>query len=746
MSNSSKHFYDFDRFRIDATERVLLSDGEIVTLTQKAFDVLLALVERRGQIVSKEELMELVWPDTFVEEGNLSQNIYTLRKALGQTNDGQDFIKTIPKRGYRFVSTVSEHKEFQPEVIPESPAARILPSKPAASNSVVVQFPREHRATVRQPVEESWRHSISRHKVLVVTLAVLFLGSVGSLIWLGNSSGWNLFTNNSTGKLTLTNLTTTGNVASSAISPDGKFVAYAVTETPQRSSLWLMQLASLNAQQIVAPAELQYHAMTFSPDGQFIYYVARESQSPRTLFKVSALGGASKKLLDDVQTAISFSPDGSRFVFRRAIDDRREAVLFIANADGSGVKELAAIKYPEGIGDPAWSPDGKLIACAVGQPDGNANNSVIAVRADDGAIKPMSAQRFRWIGQLAWLPDSSAVMLVANQEPTQTRQVWRLNYATGEVRRVTNDSNTYNRLSLSADGKTILASQIKQVTNVWMIPRNEPQRAQQITFGAGGYRGRLAWTPDGRIVFDSEAANAATISVMNADGSNQKLLLGEQSNKAYTGRVHVSPNGRYIVFASEATGTRNIWRMNMDGGNLMQLTNGDGEDSPYCSPDGRWVVYTRLERKGIDRPTIWRVSIDGGEPQQLTHEFTSSPAVSPDGKWIACGYSAPNMPWGIALYTFDGGAPIKTFSHNAEGFPLIRWTHDSRFLTYDDNPIGPAKLWLQPVEGGEPKLLTEFASDRIFGFDWSPDGERLAVVRGLWATNIVLIKDFDDFD
>ncbi len=77
-----------------------------------------------------------------------------------------------------------------------------------------------------------------------------------------------------------------------------------------------------------------------------------------------------------------------------------------------------------------------------------------------------------------------------------------------------------------------------------------------------------------------------------------------------------------------------------------------------------------------------------------------------------------------------------------DGTPLIRWTPDGRFLTYDENPIGPAKLWLQPVERGEPKLLTEFVSDRIFGFDWSPDGKRLAVVRGLWSANIVLIKDF----
>lgn len=743
MSNSGKHFYDFDRFRIDATERLLLADGEIVTLTQKAFDVLMVLVERQGQIVSKDELMELVWPDTFVEEGNLAQNIYTLRKVLGQTNDGQDFIKTIPKRGYRFVSETREHKEIPPTPIVEKPALKNLPPKTASTNSVVVQFPTEHLATVRQPAQGGWSQSAGRYKTLIATLAVLLLASIGSLIWLGSSSGWNLFSTGSTDKLSFTNLTTTGNVACSAISPDGKFVAYALTETGQRSSLWLMQTATLNAQQVIASAEIQYHALTFSPDGQFINYTARENNSPRTLFRVSVLGGASKKLLDNVQTKISFSPDGSRFVFRRSFDERREAVIYIANADGSDEKELVAIKYPENFSDPTWSPDGKLIACGLGQADGSASHSVAVIRADDGAIKPASAQKFRWIGQLGWLPDSSALLMVASRDPARLNQVWRVDYATGEVRQITSENNSYNRLSLSADGKTMLLGQIKQVTNMWMVPREEPQRAEQITFGAGGYRGRLSWTPDGRIVFDSEAGNAATISVMNADGSNQKLLLGEQPNKTYTGRASVSPDGRYVVFASEATGTRHIWRMNLDGSNLTQLTQGDGEDSPHCSPDGRWVAYTRLERKGINHPTIWRVPIDGGQPKQMVADYTSYPAVSPDGKWVACAYTAPNTPWGIAIYPFEGGAPVKIFPRTVDGFPLIRWTPDGRFLTYDDNPIGPAKLWMQPVEGGQPKLLTEFTSDRIFGFDWSPDGKRLAVVRGLWATNIVLMKDFD---
>lgn len=747
MSLSDKHFYDFDRFRIDVAERVLLKDGEVVPLTQKAFDVLLVLVERPGQIVEKEELMQQVWPDTFVEEGNLAQNVYTLRKILGQTIDGQEFIKTVPKRGYRFAPAVTEFREQGPEVEFRTEFAPVVPEsvvgtangEPVTRASVVLPFPKDRREVV--PAKpSSW---IGQHKNWVLIGGViLLLGFLGSLTWLAKSSGWRLLPAEDEQKITLTNLTTTGNVACAAVSADGKYVVYGLTEPAQRASLWVMQLETLTTQQILPSAEIQYHAVAFTPDGQFIYYVAKENDAPRRLYRVSALGGPTKKLIEDVQTAISFSPDGKRLAFRRASDTRRQAVLFIANADGSGEREIAATNYPEMIGDPAWSPDGKMIACAAGHVEGDTSMYVMAVRVDDGAIKPITAQRFRWVGQLAWLPDAGGLVLIGRRTQVEINQVWRLDYATGEARRVTSDSNHYNRLSLSADGKTLVATQTKQVTNMWMVPRTAPERAEQITFGAGGYRGRLAWTPEGKIVYDSEVGNAATISVMNADGSGQKQLLGEQVNKAYAGHVHASPDGRYLVFASDVGGGRHIWRMNSDGGNLAQLTNGEGEDSPHCSPDSRWVFYTKLERGGTGRPTIWRVAIDGGTPIQLTDEFTAYPAVSPDGKMFACAHSMPTQPWRLAIYPIEGGKPLKIFPQSIQGVPLIRWTPDSRFLTYDENPIGPAKLWLQAVEGGQPTVLAEFVSDRIFGFDWSPDGTRLACVRGFWAANMVLLKDF----
>src|SRR4026207_910067 len=108
MSVETKHFYEFGPFRIDSAERVLLRDGRLVHLTGKAFDVLLALAERSGHIVERDELIEKVWPDCFVEEGNLTVTISMLRKVLEAGENGNLYIETVPRRGYRFTAEVRD--------------------------------------------------------------------------------------------------------------------------------------------------------------------------------------------------------------------------------------------------------------------------------------------------------------------------------------------------------------------------------------------------------------------------------------------------------------------------------------------------------------------------------------------------------------------------------------------------------------------------------------------------------------
>ncbi len=752
MSQQTKRFYEFDRFRIDLTERALLCEGEFVPLTQKAFEVLLALVERRGSIVSKEELMAKIWPDTFVEESNLTQNIYTLRKALGQTPDGEGYIVTVPRRGYRFAAGVRELAEGEG---PQSePASINLDVNLAAKSGAAVSA-----APATAPINESCESLTPREdtvsnrslgvrlspRALIILSAAVLLVVAASIAWFISQKyrGANRSRN-----MSVAALTTAGNVLTAAISPDGAYVAYGASENADRSALWIEQLSTSTRRAIIPAAECRYYALTFSPDGGHVYYVAATKEFPkRSVYRVSVLGGPSKRLFEDINAAVSFSPDGSKIALRRAVDVRRAIILSVADADGGNEKEIASSRYPELFYDPAWSPDGKMIACAAGNPEGVADMYVVGVSVGEWAMKTISARRWKWIGQMAWLDDSRNLVMVARENSSSARQVWLLDSATGEARRITNDANTYNRLSLAARSGVIAVLHVKQVSNVWLIPAGGGD-GKQITLAAGGYRGELSWAPDGKIVYESEAGASPAISVMEADGSGARLLTGELTGRAYVGRGNVSPDGRYVVFTSDLKGERHIWRLNIDGSNPVQLTNGTGEDNPYCSPDGRWVFYTKLERAGANLPMIGRVSIDSGEMKQLTEAFTVNPSVSPDGKLFAClqAEGPGPFPWNIAVYSVDGPVdgrrPIKLFSQPIQT-QTVRWTPDGRGLTYYENPAsGASKLWIQSLDGGEPKLLAEFETDRIFGFEWSRDGKYLACVRGLWATDVVLIRDF----
>ncbi|MBA3256763.1 MAG: TolB family protein [Pyrinomonadaceae bacterium] len=231
--------------------------------------------------------------------------------------------------------------------------------------------------------------------------------------------------------------------------------------------------------------------------------------------------------------------------------------------------------------------------------------------------------------------------------------------------------------------------------------------------------------------------------MMNGDGTNQRQLT---ENSRINTHPAVSPDGRYIVFASDRAGASNIWRTDMDGSNARQLTRGSGEDNPQCSPDGKWVVYTLL---GAGKPTIWRVSIDGGAPQQITDKYTAAAAFSPDGNSLACLYreEQPNSPLKLAIFPLEGGQPAQIFGAPilAEEVSLVpppRWTTDGRALTYIVTSAGVSNVWLQPINGGAPRQLTTFKADRIFSFEWSRDGKQLLVARGMVASDVVLISNF----
>ncbi len=533
-------------------------------------------------------------------------------------------------------------------------------------------------------------------------------------------------------------LTTTGKASGVAISPDGKYVVH-IQDDGGKQSLWTRQVATQSNVQIVAPAAVQYSGLTFSPDGNHIYYTAFSQElATAVLFRVPPLGDTPQKLLENVATSpVSFSPDGKQFAFVRPTP-REEFMLMIANADGTDERKIAQFQNPpESISAPAWSPDGKRIAYRLGNFASN-DSSVFETQIADGATKPLTGQKWLNIGGLTWLADGSGLLMLAATGQQFSNQIWHLSYPTGEARHLTNDLNNYPGMSLAADSGALAVIQSEQNASIWIAPTNDLSRARPVTSGSGKADTSLAWTPDGRIVYQSNAGGS-NIWMMNADGSASpaKQLT---NNSRINLLPEVSPDGRFIVFLSYLTGVPHLWRMNIDGSDQRQLTNGaSGEASARFSPDGRWLVY----RTALGRWTVWKISADGsGEPVQITDKYSRSPIVSPDGKLIAYFYREDNGPWRIAVAPFEGGEPIKTFDIPALPNPSLRWTPDNRHVAYVVTQNGVSNIVAQPLDGGKPKQLTDFKQERIFSFDYSRDGKQLALSRGTINNDVVLISNF----
>jgi Tol biopolymer transport system component len=284
-----------------------------------------------------------------------------------------------------------------------------------------------------------------------------------------------------------------------------------------------------------------------------------------------------------------------------------------------------------------------------------------------------------------------------------------------------------------------------KVSAMWVRADEGSGRARQIASEIGNYdrignydsSEGMSWTPDGKILYRSIASGNWDIWSIDPDAGQARQLTVDPATDLHPS---ASPDGRYVVFASDRSGTFNIWRMERDGGNPIPLTRGTEEFFPQVSPDGRWLIYQRGLKAG-EKATLWKVSIDGGEPQSLGDEYLARPAISPDGAWIASYYRKPGEPPRVALLPFTGGKPVNEFS----GSPvprIIRWIPDGRALTYIEDRDGVSNLWMQPLDGGPARPVTHFTTEQIFDFDWSRDGKRLAYSRGAVTNDIVMIRNF----
>lgn len=519
-----------------------------------------------------------------------------------------------------------------------------------------------------------------------------------------------------------------------AISSDGKYLAH-VVDVRGQSSLWIRELSTDTDTEIIPPADGVFIGLTFSLDADYIYYVRGEDEDSGTLYRVMATGGEPQVIMSSLSSPVTFSPDGQKFAFIRQSGEATAIIL--ASPDGSGENQLALRKLPEFFNPiaPAWSPDGKVIACPAGRTGKEGYDSVVEAQVENGLVKTISRGQLENIEQVAWLTDGTGLIVIAAEKETAGRlQIWHLSYPGGAPRRITNDLNGYSRLSLTADSKILVSSRIEMRTSIWHVPNGDASLAKQITDERNTVFRAVCWLPDGRIVAPSNTSGSREIWAMNSDGTDPKKLTSDGLPKFWP---TASADGRYIVFSAlDNDASYHIWRMDIDGSDLKRLTNGVGENFPSCSPDG-WVIYSSGTG---DELTLWKVPIDGGEPIQLVEKPSRFAKASPDGKLIVCQWrDSPAARWRVAVLSFEGRTLIRTL--DIPSSINMRWSPDSRALNYIVTRNGVSNIWSQPIDGAPPRQLTDFNSLSAYGFDWSTDGA-LICSRGFTVRDLVSITDF----
>jgi Tol biopolymer transport system component len=391
---------------------------------------------------------------------------------------------------------------------------------------------------------------------------------------------------------------------------------------------------------------------------------------------------------------------------------------------------------------PAWSPDGKMVACASFSLKHDHQMNIELVDLQTRKRQLLNAKPWYDVSRLTWLADGSGLIVAATETPGSPWQLELIGYPSGQVRRVTNDPNNYTLVSGTRDSNLFLTLNTEEDSSVWQLAvRKETEPAVLTTIKRNGIA-EIEWDKTGRFLYTINDGNHVNLWAQEPDGTSRQLTFASNNSKPAN-----SPDNRYIVFASTSAGTMNIWRMNADGTQITRLTHGVYEDLPSVTADNRWVVYRTAS-------SISKVSIDGGEAIRLLQKSALCPTLSPDGRLLA--FFTNDKPdselWHIEVFDLTTLQLVKRFELPNGTTPFnnlrltpdnrLRWSPDGEGLSFVSHADGAANVWLQPYHGGAARQLTYFKDAEISSFAWSADGKQIACVRNVRAYVPMLVRVF----
>ena len=532
-------------------------------------------------------------------------------------------------------------------------------------------------------------------------------------------------------------VTETGKAMRVAIAPDGKYILSVVDDKGQQS-LWLRNVPTNSNTQVMPPEAVQYLGVRFSPDGNYLYFVRGEPGHPlKYLYRAPVLGGTPQKLVTDVDTNVTFSPDGRNLAYvvlnNPELGKFRLVTYSLESGEG---KTLVAGTMNQRLSDPAWSPDGKTIMCVVQQP-GDAISGFAAVDAITGKQNLIFASKTGILLNPAWLPDGSGLLaLYTGKENNFTRQqIVEISIGDGRSRAVTHDINDYSDLSLSGNGHMLATVLREGRYDLYVLPAADLSSAQVQPVLSEPRQYTFSWTVDGQFIVEQDVLN-----LFRPDtGKKTPLTSLQQDGQAF--EPSACADGRFVVTAVGGHGggtTVNIWRLDAVGGNMKQLSEGKLDQFPACSADGKWVYYTDLSNGA----KLTRVPLEGGKPEKLSEFPAYGFDISPDGKlaaFVTFQSSSPKQQLALLPVDSPQNAKLLELQHPRSG--IARFTHDGKGIIYPFHDQEADNIWLQPLDGSPGKQITNFKSERITDFHWSFDGSKLGMVRGHTDSDVVLLEE-----
>jgi serine/threonine protein kinase/Tol biopolymer transport system component len=507
--------------------------------------------------------------------------------------------------------------------------------------------------------------------------------------------------------------TNRGDVAETAISRDGRYLAYLAGEIG-KTSVRVRQVATGTDLEVVPVEDGLFQGLSFSPDGNYLFYLKRRRDAPAYsgLMQVPSLGGVSRERAFDVDSRVSFSPDGKRVVFVRGEPQSSKSHLVIRELDSGNERILKTVPFPRQIiSSPDWSPDGRRIA--VGELEGTQGSftgSIVVYDAVSGEPSELETVRGSLPGRVAWL--------------SATRQISIVPYPKGPSRRITNDTDDYASVSVSTADEAVAAVRASRLSDLWAVGTagGDPQPVTS-------YRNpenspfNVSVCPDGSVLYAAARDRSIQIWSIDAAGGAPKALTNP-------GSLSLRPRcyaGGFIFDRFDAEGGAHVWRADAGGGNARVLTPGAAAQANDVAKDGSFATYTT-----VGSGEVWSIPLAGGAPRTFG-EHTSFGRFSPDGSQVLISELATGS---FSIVPASGGAAKKGPKISARG-DNVNFSADGTALTFVDSSGPVWNLFRAPLDGSPIQPVTAFKEGRITAYEFSPDGRKLAVTLTIGdATNV----------